>query len=345
MYKTTIKWIKENKALFIMVGSFFLIFFLFDKSGNSALTENGELLASNAITSTSPWCIEQGIKDFFLVVPMGKLIIFFSNLFNNPLVGVIAVILLVRIILKLIAYPKEVNDKKIELINKHIKNNDKDLQHLGYLRIALNAVKNIEQVEDMVNIEDEGTRYFLKQYDEFETMDEKRSAIQRDIEEYEVKTEENKKELYKKNKIVNKNQYLSFILEIIAVFTIYNAVLRTQIVYDYSFYNIALSVKISEGMRMSLQYAVLLIIMMAAEFLSQNISGILDLKEKKELTLGEKITKKVMRIFNTIILVLLAFATYHFPAVLTLYLTITSIVSVVKTIIERRNFAKIQIVT
>ena len=62
------------------------------------LDANGKLIASRAITSSTPWSFDAGWFDFIFVIPLAKGILFINDYVGNVAFGVIGVTIIVNII-------------------------------------------------------------------------------------------------------------------------------------------------------------------------------------------------------------------------------------------------------
>jgi len=95
-----------------------LVFFVVLLTGCTAnLDSNGKLYASRAITLDTPWSLDAGIFDFFLVIPISKGIIYIGDvLLGNVAFGVILVTILINIIILPIMIKSTVSTQKMQLI-------------------------------------------------------------------------------------------------------------------------------------------------------------------------------------------------------------------------------------
>lgn len=62
------------------------------------LDKNGELIASRAITMSTPWSLSAGWFDFIFVIPLAKGILFIDQFVGNVAIGVIGITVVVNII-------------------------------------------------------------------------------------------------------------------------------------------------------------------------------------------------------------------------------------------------------
>ena len=95
-----------------------LVLFVVVLTGCTAnLDKNGQLMADRAITLDTPWSLDAGIFDFFLVIPISKCIIYIGDvLLNNVAFGVILVTILINIIILPIMIKSTVSTQKMQLI-------------------------------------------------------------------------------------------------------------------------------------------------------------------------------------------------------------------------------------
>ena len=95
-----------------------LVFFVVLLTGCTAnIDGNGKLIAERAITLNTPWTLDAGIFDFFLVIPISKSIIYIGDvLLNNVAFGVILVTILINIIILPIMIKSTVSTQKMQLI-------------------------------------------------------------------------------------------------------------------------------------------------------------------------------------------------------------------------------------
>ena len=80
------------------------------------LDKNGELIASRAITESTPWNLDAGFFDFLLTIPLAKGIYFLGDLFSNPAAGVIGITIFINIITLPIMIRSTESMQKMQLI-------------------------------------------------------------------------------------------------------------------------------------------------------------------------------------------------------------------------------------
>lgn len=80
------------------------------------LDANGNLIASRAITKSTPWTIDAGWFDFFFVIPIAKGILFINDYVGNVAYGVIGVTIIVNIITLPIMIKSTVSTQKMQLL-------------------------------------------------------------------------------------------------------------------------------------------------------------------------------------------------------------------------------------
>lgn len=99
-----------------------LVFFVVVLTGCTAnLDSKGNLIASRAIDLNTPWTLDAGIFDFFLVFPIAKSIIYIGHvLLNNVALGVIIVTILINIIILPIMIKSTVSTQKMQLIQPEL---------------------------------------------------------------------------------------------------------------------------------------------------------------------------------------------------------------------------------
>ena len=95
-----------------------LVAFVFVLSGcTSNLDKEGNLLASRAITSETPWSLDAGIFDFILTIPIAKGILFMTDALGNIAWGVVGMTILINIIILPIMIKSSVSSQKMQLIH------------------------------------------------------------------------------------------------------------------------------------------------------------------------------------------------------------------------------------
>ena len=80
------------------------------------LDANGKLIASRAITSSTPWSFDAGWFDFIFVIPLAKGILFINDYVGNVAFGVIGVTIIVNIITLPIMIKSTVSTQKMQLL-------------------------------------------------------------------------------------------------------------------------------------------------------------------------------------------------------------------------------------
>ena len=96
---------------------FCLVFFIAVLTGCTPnLDKNGSLIASRAITSSTPWTLSAGWFDFLFVVPIAKGILFISEYLGNVAAGVIGITIVVNIITLPIMIKSTVSAQKMQLL-------------------------------------------------------------------------------------------------------------------------------------------------------------------------------------------------------------------------------------
>lgn len=80
----------------------------------------GKLIASRAITETTPWTLSAGWFDFLLVIPMAKAILYFGKLGGNIAFGVILVTIIINIITLPIMIKSTISSQKMQLIQPEV---------------------------------------------------------------------------------------------------------------------------------------------------------------------------------------------------------------------------------
>lgn len=335
--QNSIKFIKKNKDIFVMLFVLFIIIPAIGGGKTNLDPKTGKLLLDRAITDTSAWTLKNGLMDFLFVVPIGKEIIYFSKIFKSPIIALGIVAIIIQLLLWIINRKANIDEYKALYIqkelDKYIKENDEKLKKFI---IEKNKTKKIELTEEE-----------RKEYNELQVS-------------YDKEIEKKKKELYEKNNIKTHSMLLGTVLQLIVLMGVYYATQRTQVIYDYSFFDINLSVKLADGMQMSYQYIILLFVMIATQFLSQNFGNILNTiseskkekeennesnkKDKKQLSQAEILTNKIMKIVNCLMIGFIALIGMQFPTVLTVYWILSSFIGIGKTLIERKFIKKIDVV-
>ena len=80
------------------------------------LDKNGELIASRAITMSTPWSLSAGWFDFLFVIPLAKGILFIDQYLGNVAIGVIGITIVVNIITLPIMFKSTISTQKIQLL-------------------------------------------------------------------------------------------------------------------------------------------------------------------------------------------------------------------------------------
>ena len=80
------------------------------------LDAHGKLIASRAITSSTPWSFDAGWFDFIFVIPLAKGILFINDYVGNVAFGVIGVTIIVNIITLPIMIKSTVSTQKMQLL-------------------------------------------------------------------------------------------------------------------------------------------------------------------------------------------------------------------------------------
>lgn len=80
------------------------------------LDKNGELIASRAITMSTPWSLSAGWFDFLFVIPLAKGILFIDQYLGNVAIGVIGITVVVNIITLPIMIKSTISTQKIQLL-------------------------------------------------------------------------------------------------------------------------------------------------------------------------------------------------------------------------------------
>jgi YidC/Oxa1 family membrane protein insertase len=99
---------------------FGLIAVIFVLTGCTANLEDGKLIASRAITETTPWNLDVGWFDFIFVFPIAKGIIFASKYLGNVALGVIAITILINLITLPIMIKSTISTQKMQLLQPEI---------------------------------------------------------------------------------------------------------------------------------------------------------------------------------------------------------------------------------
>ena len=85
------------------------------------LDKNGELIASRAITMSTPWSLSAGWFDFLFVIPLAKGILFIDQYLGNVAIGVIGITIVVNIITLPIMIKYSCYNQKWKRFNVNIK--------------------------------------------------------------------------------------------------------------------------------------------------------------------------------------------------------------------------------
>lgn len=99
-----------------------LVFFVAVLTGcTQNVDSNGVLIPSRAITLDTPWTLNKGWFDFFLVIPISKAIIYLGDsLLGNVAFGVVLVTIIVNIITLPIMIKSTVSTQKMQLIQPEL---------------------------------------------------------------------------------------------------------------------------------------------------------------------------------------------------------------------------------
>lgn len=84
------------------------------------LDKNGNLIASRAITMSTPWSLSAGWFDFIFVIPLAKGILFINQFVGNVAIGVIGVTVIVNIIILPIMVKSTVSTQKMQLLQPEL---------------------------------------------------------------------------------------------------------------------------------------------------------------------------------------------------------------------------------
>lgn len=84
------------------------------------LDKNGQLIASRAITMSTPWTLDAGLFDFLFVIPLAKGILFIEQYVGNVAIGVIGITIVVNIITLPIMIKSTVSTQKMQLLQPEL---------------------------------------------------------------------------------------------------------------------------------------------------------------------------------------------------------------------------------
>lgn len=322
--QNSVKFLKKNKDVLVIILVLFVLIPAIGGGKTNLDPKTGELLANRAITETSNWTFNGNLMDFLFVIPIGKGIIYFSNVFNSPIIALGIVAIIIQIILWFVNHKSNIDAYKMQLIQREL---DKKIK-----------TNNIELLK------------FLDGRKKDELTNEERKEYNKLKDTYDKEIEKHQKELYEKNGIKTHFQTLSTVIQLVVLMGVYYAAQRTQIIYDYSFFDINLSVKLAEGMHQSYQYILLLFTMIATQFISQNLGDILNLNKKDKAdenkehpSKADVLTKQIMRVVNCLMIGFIALIGMQFPTVLTVYWIMSSIIGMIKSLIERKFLKNVEI--
>lgn len=82
----------------------------------SNVDKNGQLLASRAITESTPWTLKAGIFDFLLTIPIAKGILLITSWTGNVLWGVILMTILINLIILPVMIKSTISTQKMQML-------------------------------------------------------------------------------------------------------------------------------------------------------------------------------------------------------------------------------------
>ena len=82
--------------------------------------ETGKIIAGREITESTPWTLSAGWFDFFLVIPIAKLILFIKGIVGNVAIGVILVTIFINILTLPIMIKSTLSNQKMQMIQPEI---------------------------------------------------------------------------------------------------------------------------------------------------------------------------------------------------------------------------------
>lgn len=109
---------KKTKKILKVFCLVFLVAILTGCAQN--LDKNGELIASRAITMSTPWSLSAGWFDFIFVIPLAKGILFIDQFVENVAIGVIGITVVVNIITLPIMIKSTVSTQKMQLLQPEL---------------------------------------------------------------------------------------------------------------------------------------------------------------------------------------------------------------------------------
>lgn len=108
----------KTKKILKVLGLVLIILVLTGCARN--LDENGNLIASRAITDATKWTWNAGWFDFFFIIPIAKGILFINNMLGNAAYGVIIVTIIINIITLPIMIKSTISTQKMQLLQPEI---------------------------------------------------------------------------------------------------------------------------------------------------------------------------------------------------------------------------------
>ena len=109
---------KKTKKILKVFCLVFLVTILTGCAQN--LDKNGELIASRAITMSTPWSLSAGWFDFLFVIPLAKGILFIDQFVGNVAIGVIGITIVVNLITLPIIIKSTVSTQKMQLLQPEL---------------------------------------------------------------------------------------------------------------------------------------------------------------------------------------------------------------------------------
>ena len=82
----------------------------------SNVDKNGHLLASRAITESTPWSLKAGFFDFILTIPIAKGILLITSWTGNVLWGVILMTILINLIILPVMIKSTISTQKMQML-------------------------------------------------------------------------------------------------------------------------------------------------------------------------------------------------------------------------------------
>lgn len=108
----------KTKKFFKVLSLLFVMVVLTGCTSN--LDENGVLIASRAINSTTEWSWSAGWFDFLLVIPICKAILFSGEFLGNYAIGVIVATIIINIITLPVMIKSTVSSQKMQMIQPEV---------------------------------------------------------------------------------------------------------------------------------------------------------------------------------------------------------------------------------